>query len=110
MFQTVYVNSFNGSIDILWTFHHIAGRDIDDVEVYCVIDGQGSSNQLYGMLSCFNVTECVDDKLMGSTSIGPVFAGERYYWSVTAINTNGTDMRNFSNIIPTEGNNTTYGI
>ena len=38
MFQTVNDNSFNGNIDILWTFHHIAGRDIDDVEVYCVIN------------------------------------------------------------------------
>ena len=30
MSQTVNINSFNGNIDILWTFHHIAGRDIDD--------------------------------------------------------------------------------
>ena len=29
MSQTVNINSFNGNIDILWTFHHIAGRDID---------------------------------------------------------------------------------
>ena len=100
----------NGNINISWTFRHTGGQDIDDVEVYCVIDGEGSSNQLYNMLSCSNISGCVDDNLMGSTSVGPVFAGERYYCSVTAINTNGTDMRNISNIIPTEGNITIYGI
>ena len=103
MFQTVNVIPSNGNITISWTFRHTGGQDIDDVEVYCVIDGEGSSNQLYNMLSCSNTIGCVDDNLMGSTSVGPVFAGERYYCSVTAINTNGTDMRNFSNIIPTEG-------
>ena len=103
MFQTVNVNPSNGNINISCKFHHTGGQDIDDIEVYCVIDGEDSSNQLYNMLSCSNLTGCVDNNLMGSTSVGPVFAGERYYCSITAINTNGTDMRNISNIISTEG-------
>lgn len=50
------------------------GQNIDDVEVYCIIDGEGSShqlvegssNKLYNMLSCSNITGCVDDNLMGN--------------------------------------------
>ena len=110
MFQTVNAIPSNGNINISWRFRHTGGQDIDDVEVYCVIYGEDSSNQLYDMLSCSNLTGCVDDNLMGSTSVGPVFAGERYYYSITAINTNGTDMRNISNIISTESNITIYGI
>ena len=110
MFQTVNAIPSNGNINISWIFRHTGGQDIDDIEVYCIIDGEDSSNQLYNMLSCSNLTGCVDDNLMGSKSVGPVFAGERYYCSITAINTNGTDMRNISNIISPEGNITIYGI
>ena len=108
MLQTVNVIPSNGNIDISWKFRHTGGQAIDDIEIYCAITGE--SSQLYYMLSCFNVTRCVDDNLMGNTSIGPVLAGKRYYCSVTAINANGTDMRNISNIIPIKGNTTIYGI
>ena len=108
MIQTIHAIPSNGIINISWRFRHTGGQAIDDIDIYCAIIGE--SSQLYDMLSCFNVTRCVDDNLMGSTSIGPVLAGKRYYCSVTAINANGTDMRNISNVIPTEGNTTIYGI
>ena len=91
-------------------FRHTGGQDIDDIDVYCAIDGENRSNHLSDMLSCSDITRCVDDSLMGNISVGPVFAGERYFCSVTAINTNGTDVKNISNIISIKGNKTIYGI
>jgi hypothetical protein len=55
------------------------------------------------MLMCTDMSVCVDDNLMGSTSIGPVLAGVTYSCSVTAINNNGTDTRNITDITPTQG-------
>ena len=48
--------------------------------------------------------ECVNNNLMGTASIGPVLAGETYMYTcnVTAVNDNGTDVRNFT-VIPTQG-------
>ena len=109
-FQSVNVLALNGNIDISWIFRHTGGQDIDDIDVYCAIDGENKSNHLSDMLSCSDITRCVDDNLMGNISVGPVFAGERYFCSVTAINANGTDTRNIPNIISIKGSNTIYGI
>ena len=43
------------------------------------------------MLSSSNISRCVDDVLICSTIVGPVFVGERYYCSVTAINADGSE-------------------
>jgi hypothetical protein len=61
------------------------------------------TRQLMDMLMCTDMSVCVDDNLMGSTSIGPVLAGVTYSCSVTAINNNGTDTRNITDITPTQG-------
>ena len=109
-FQAVNVIASNGNIDISWIFRHTGGQDIDDIDVYCATDGEDRSNYLSKTLSCSKVARCVDDNLMGNISIGPVFAGERYYCSVTAINANGIDMINISNIISIKGSKIIYGI
>ena len=50
-------------------FYHTRGLDIDDVELSFAIDGEGSSNPLYSILSCSYITECVDDNLMNNTTV-----------------------------------------
>ena len=100
-FETVNVTAINGAIEITWTFIHTGGEDLDQVETFCMIDGEGSGDFIYDVLICES-NECIDDNLMGSTSLSPVFAGENYTCSVTAINTNGTDTGEFINIVPTE--------
>ena len=63
----------------------------------CDIDGEGSSNSLYNMLSCSNITKCVDNFVIGSIIVDPMFAREIYYSSVTALMV----LRKISNIIYT---------
>ena len=106
-FQSVNVLGSNGNIDISWILRHTGDQDIDDIDAYCAIDGENRSNHLSDVLSCSDITRCVDDNLICNISVGPVFAGERYFCSVTAINTNGTDKHS---IISIKGNNTIYGI
>ena len=59
------------------------------------------------MLSCSAVARYVDVNLMDN--ISTVFAGERYFCSVTAVNANGTDMWNSSNITSIKGSNIICG-
>ena len=100
--ETVNVIATNGAIEITWTFIHTGGQDLDEVKTFCMIDGEGSSDFTYDILMCES-NERIDDNLMGSTSLSPVFAGENYTCSVTATNTNGTDTRESINVVPTEG-------
>ena len=98
MFDTISVNSVNGNIYVSWTFRHTGGQDIDVVQVICNTE---NDHRLSRELSC-DMMECVNNNLMGTASIGPVLAGETYTCNVTAVNHNGTDVRNFT-VIPTQG-------
>ena len=99
MFQSVNAIADNSFINISWTFRHTGGQEIDDVEVLCSTSGERSSG---GMISC-TMNDCSDSNLMGSTSVGPITAGLSYSCRITAVNANGTDVRNIDNIVPTEG-------
>ena len=98
-FQSVNAMADNGFINVSWTFRHTGGQEIDDVEILCSTSGEGSSGD---MVSC-TMNDCGNSNLMGSTSVGPITAGLSYYCRITAINANGTDVRNIDNIVPTEG-------
>ena len=99
MFQSVNAMADNGFINVSWTFRHTGGQEIDDVKVLCSTSGEGSSG---GMISC-TMNDCSDSNLMGSTSVGPITAGPSYSCRITAVNANGSDVRNIDNIVPTEG-------
>ena len=99
MFQSVNARAENGFINVSWTFRHTGGQEIDDVEVLCSTGSGG----LYDMLSCNMMNDCSNSNLMGSTRVVPITAGLSYSCRITAINANGTDVRNIDNIVPTEG-------
>ena len=99
MFQSVNATAENGFINVSWTFRHTGGQEIDDVEVLCSTSGEGSS---LGMVSCM-MNDCSNSNLMGSIRVGPITAGLSYSCRITAINANGTDVRNIDNIVPMEG-------
>jgi hypothetical protein len=102
MFEDVSATPSDGNIVINWIFRHTGGQDINDIMIICESNDDISS-QLTNNLMCIDMSVCVDDNLMGSTSVGPVLAGVTYSCSVTAINDNGTDIRNIAGIIPSQG-------
>ena len=98
MFDDVSVNAVNGNIDVSWTFRHTGGQNIDEVKVVCDTE---NDHRLSIKLPC-DMMECVNNNLMATASIGPVLAEETYTCTVTAMNDNGTDVRNFT-VISTQG-------
>ena len=100
-FETVNAVPTNGNIKISWTLRHTGGLDIN-LNIFCQIEGEGSRSRLTDILSCES-NECINENQMGSVALGPVNAGETYYCRVTVVNNNGSDNRDFSNIIVNEG-------
>ena len=101
-FKSVNVTATNGTIDVRWLFRHTGGLQINDVDIYCQISEEGSGSRITDSLSCAS-NGCVNENLMGGATLSPVLAGENYYCSITAINSEGTDMRTSNDIAITEG-------
>ena len=100
-FQFVSASSTNGSINISWAFTHTGGLKID-LRVFCNILNDGRGSDIAGLLS-YEYNKSSTEMLKGSTSLSPVYAGKSYFCSVTAVNVNGSDSMNFSNIVINEG-------
>ena len=100
-FQFVSATSTNGSINISWAFTHTGGLEID-LRVFCNILNDGRGSNITGSLS-YECNRSSTEILKASTSLSPVYAGKSYFCIVTAVNINGSDSMNFSNIVINEG-------